>query len=69
MLARQEYNWHHGAQVLLFQYFLLDNVPFPPPPHPHPQACTESITSIQGGVVGASGYDEIVAATYAGEIF
>jgi len=33
------------------------------------QACTESITSIQGGVVGSSGYDEIVAATYAGWVF
>ncbi|XP_063232547.1 Bardet-Biedl syndrome 7 protein homolog isoform X2 [Bacillus rossius redtenbacheri] len=31
--------------------------------------CNESITSIQGGVVGSPGCDEIVAATYTGWIF
>ncbi|KAJ8878257.1 hypothetical protein PR048_018834 [Dryococelus australis] len=31
--------------------------------------CSESITSIQGGVVGSPGCDEIVAATYTGWIF
>ncbi|XP_006007349.1 Bardet-Biedl syndrome 7 protein [Latimeria chalumnae] len=30
------------------------------------QALTESVTSIQGGCVGKDGYDEVLAATYAG---
>lgn len=28
--------------------------------------CTESVTSVQGGIVGNAGYDEIVASTYTG---
>ncbi|XP_042226350.1 Bardet-Biedl syndrome 7 protein homolog isoform X2 [Homarus americanus] len=32
-------------------------------------ACSESVTSVQGGVVGNAGYDEIVASTYTGWIF
>ncbi|PSN57277.1 hypothetical protein C0J52_02560 [Blattella germanica] len=32
-------------------------------------ACNESITSIHGGVVGNSGYEEVVAATYTGFVF
>jgi len=31
--------------------------------------CTESITSIQGGVVASQGFDEIVCSTYAGWVF
>lgn len=31
------------------------------------QACNESVTSVQGGVVGNTGYDEIVASTYTGK--
>ena len=30
------------------------------------QTVSESVTSIEGGVVSAPGYDEIVCATYAG---
>ncbi|XP_066957827.1 Bardet-Biedl syndrome 7 protein homolog [Macrobrachium rosenbergii] len=32
-------------------------------------ACNESVTSVQGAVVGNSGYDEIVASTYTGWVF
>ncbi|XP_076319589.1 BBSome complex member BBS7-like isoform X2 [Tachypleus tridentatus] len=32
-------------------------------------SCGESITSIQGGVVGNAGYDELLATTYTGVIF
>jgi hypothetical protein len=32
------------------------------------QSCNESITSINGGVVGSTGYEEIVASTYTGNI-
>lgn len=32
-------------------------------------ACNESVTSVQGAVVGNTGYDEIVASTYTGWIF
>ncbi|XP_067000696.2 Bardet-Biedl syndrome 7 protein homolog isoform X2 [Anabrus simplex] len=32
-------------------------------------ACSESITSVQGGVVGNAGFDEIVATTYTGWLF
>nr|XP_045592027.1 Bardet-Biedl syndrome 7 protein homolog isoform X1 [Procambarus clarkii]XP_045592028.1 Bardet-Biedl syndrome 7 protein homolog isoform X1 [Procambarus clarkii] len=32
-------------------------------------ACSESVTSVQGAVVGNAGYDEIVASTYTGWIF
>lgn len=32
----------------------------------HFQAMSESITSVCGGCVSSSGYDEVVAATYAG---
>jgi len=31
------------------------------------QTCSESVTSVQGGIVGAAGYDEIVCSTYAGK--
>ena len=31
------------------------------------QTCSESITSVQGGVVASAGYDEIVCSTYAGK--
>ena len=30
------------------------------------QTCTESVTSVQGGVVSTPGYDEIICSTYAG---
>ncbi|CAH1777872.1 unnamed protein product [Owenia fusiformis] len=32
----------------------------------HSHQCSESVTSVQGGVVASAGYDEIVCATYAG---
>nr|XP_053649854.1 Bardet-Biedl syndrome 7 protein-like [Cherax quadricarinatus] len=32
-------------------------------------ACSESVTSVQGAIVGNAGYDEIVASTYTGWIF
>ncbi|CAL4090214.1 unnamed protein product, partial [Meganyctiphanes norvegica] len=32
-------------------------------------ACNESITSIQGGIVGNAGYDEIIGSTYTGWVF
>ncbi|KAJ4432478.1 hypothetical protein ANN_21097, partial [Periplaneta americana] len=32
-------------------------------------SCNESVTSIQGGVVGNAGYEEVVASTYTGWIF
>ncbi|XP_071527283.1 BBSome complex member BBS7-like isoform X2 [Panulirus ornatus] len=32
-------------------------------------ACSESVTSVQGGVVGNAGYEEIIASTYTGWIF
>lgn len=32
------------------------------------QACSESVTSVQGAVVGNAGYEEIVASTYTGEL-
>ena len=33
------------------------------------QTCSESVTSVQGGVIASAGYDEIVCATYAGKIY
>jgi hypothetical protein len=33
------------------------------------QSCNESITSINGGVVGNAGYEEVVASTYTGNVF
>jgi hypothetical protein len=34
-----------------------------------PQSCNESITSVNGGVVGNAGYEEVVASTYTGNGF
>jgi hypothetical protein len=34
-----------------------------------PQSCNESITSINGGVVGNAGYEEVVVSTYTGNGF
>lgn len=31
------------------------------------QSCSESVTAVQGAVVGNTGYDEVVAATYTGK--
>ncbi|XP_052252267.1 Bardet-Biedl syndrome 7 protein homolog isoform X2 [Dreissena polymorpha] len=36
------------------------------PIHRHTHTCSESITSVQGGILGTAGYDEIVCSTYAG---
>ncbi|KAL5012626.1 hypothetical protein ScPMuIL_011177 [Solemya velum] len=36
------------------------------PIHRFSHTCSESVTSVQGGSVGSTGYDEIVCATYAG---
>jgi len=33
------------------------------------QSCNESITSVNGGVVGNAGYEEVVASTYTGNGF
>ena len=33
------------------------------------QNCGESVSTIEGGVVGSGGYDEIMASTYTGWIF
>ncbi|XP_060601022.1 Bardet-Biedl syndrome 7 protein homolog isoform X2 [Ruditapes philippinarum] len=38
------------------------------PIHRHTHTCSESITSVQGGIVASGGYDEIVCSTYAGWI-
>jgi hypothetical protein len=35
----------------------------------YPQSCNESITSVNGGVVGNAGYEEVVASTYTGNGF
>lgn len=39
------------------------------PLHRFTYNCGESVTSVQGGVVGNSGYDEILAVTYTGWVF
>lgn len=31
-------------------------------------SCGESVTSVEGGVVGNQGYEEVVAATYTGKV-
>lgn len=33
------------------------------------QNCGESVTAVQGGVIGNQGYDEILVSTYTGRIF
>ena len=35
----------------------------------HAQVFNESITSIDGGVVGSSNYEEVTIATYSGRVF
>ena len=32
------------------------------------QVCSESVTSVQGGIVSSPGYDEVVCSTYAGTL-
>ena len=32
-------------------------------------SCGESITAVEGGIVGTAGYEEVVAATYTGKVF
>ncbi|WAQ99051.1 BBS7-like protein [Mya arenaria] len=39
------------------------------PIHRHTHTCSESVTSVQGGILGSAGYDEIVCTTYAGWVF
>ena len=33
------------------------------------QNCGESVSSVEGGVVGSAGFDEIIATTYTGWVF
>ncbi|KAJ8298389.1 hypothetical protein KUTeg_024920 [Tegillarca granosa] len=49
------------GQVEVYSYDEADE-----PIHRYSHTCSESITAIQGGVVGTGGYDEIVCSTYAG---
>ena len=39
------------------------------PSHKLTHSCGESVTSVEGGVASAPGYEEVVAATYTGNLF
>ncbi|ESP04393.1 hypothetical protein LOTGIDRAFT_223884 [Lottia gigantea] len=52
------------GQVEIYSYDEADE-----PTHRYSYTCSESVTSVQGGIISSSGYDEIVCSTYAGWVF
>ncbi|XP_041358571.1 Bardet-Biedl syndrome 7 protein homolog isoform X2 [Gigantopelta aegis] len=52
------------GQIEVYSYDEADE-----PVHRFSHTCSESVTSVQGGVVSSPGYDEIICTTYAGWVF